>query len=57
MNHGVGADGLLAAKSVLAGEGELGNDGRVEQLWALKAIGRDALDSFESLLTEWDLTP
>ena len=46
MNHGVGADGLLAAKSVLAGEGELGNDGRVEQLWALKAIGRDALDSF-----------
>ena len=52
MNHGVGADGLLAAKSVLAGEGELGNDGRVEQLWALKAIGRHELDSLEILLAD-----
>ena len=57
MNHGVGAEGVLAAQSALTGEGEFGNDGRVEQLWALKAIGRDALDSFESLLTEWYLTP
>merc|ERR1712098_65708 len=38
-NHGVGAEGLLAAQSVLAApEDQLGNDGRVEQLWALKAI-------------------
>lgn len=38
MNHGVGAEGVLAAQSALTGEGEFGNDGRVEQLWALKAI-------------------
>ena len=38
-NHGVGAEGLLAAQSVLgAGPDQLGNDGRVEELWALKAI-------------------
>ena len=38
-NQGVGAEGLLAAQSVLnAGPEELGNDGRVEELWAMKAI-------------------
>merc|ERR1712098_418444 len=38
-NHGVGAEGLLAAQSVLAApEDQLGNDGRVEELWAMKAI-------------------
>ena len=39
-NHGVGAEGLLAAQSVLAADGDnFGNDGRVEHLWVLKAIG------------------
>ena len=39
-NQGVGAEGLLAAQSVLAADGEdFGNDGRVEHLWVLKAIG------------------
>ena len=38
-NHGVGAEGLLAAQSVLGGDPEmLGNDGRVEELWAMKAM-------------------
>jgi len=38
-NQGVGAEGLLAAQSVLAADGdEFGNDGRVEHLWVLKAI-------------------
>ena len=36
-NHGVGAEGLLAAQSVLSGApDEFGNDSRVEQLWAMK---------------------
>ena len=40
-NQGVGAEGLLAAQSVLAADGdEFGNDGRVEHLWVLKAIGK-----------------
>ena len=38
-NHGVGAEGLLAAQSALASDAELGNDGRVEHLWVLKAMG------------------
>ena len=39
-NQGVGAEGLLAAQSVLAADGDdFGNDGRVEHLWVLKAIG------------------
>ena len=39
-NQGVGAEGLLAAQSVLAADGEdFGNDGRVEHLWVLRAIG------------------
>ena len=39
-NHGVGAEGLLAAQSVLAADSDdFGNDGRVEHLWVLKAIG------------------
>merc|ERR1712192_97534 len=38
-NQGVGAEGLLAAQSVLAADSdEFGNDGRVEHLWVLKAI-------------------
>jgi len=38
-NQGVGAEGLLAAQSVLAADGDdFGNDGRVEHLWVLKAI-------------------
>eukprot|EP00088_Acartia_fossae_P018401 TRINITY_DN20633_c0_g1_i1.p1 TRINITY_DN20633_c0_g1~~TRINITY_DN20633_c0_g1_i1.p1 ORF type:complete len:209 (+),score=31.82 TRINITY_DN20633_c0_g1_i1:28-654(+) len=38
-NFGVGAEGLLAAQSVLAGEPDsYGNDSRVEQLWAMKAM-------------------
>ena len=40
-NQGVGAEGLLAAQSVLAADSdEFGNDGRVEHLWVLKAIGK-----------------
>ncbi len=39
MNHGVGADGLLAAQSALQGSAEnYGNDPRLEQLWAMKAM-------------------
>ena len=38
-NHGVGAEGLLAAQSVLGAPSDsVGNDGRVEELWAMKAI-------------------
>lgn len=39
VNVGVGADGLLAAKEALeAPADQFGNDGRVEQLWAMKAM-------------------
>ena len=39
VNHGVGAEGLLAAQSVLGSAAdEFGNDGRIEQLWAMKVI-------------------
>ena len=38
-NLGVGAEGLLAAKSALsAPSDQFGNDGRVEELWAMKAM-------------------
>ena len=38
-NLGVGAEGLLAAKSALSAPSEhFGNDGRVEELWAMKAM-------------------
>ena len=38
-NLGVGPEGLLAAQSVLGGDPEMiGNDGRVEELWAMKAM-------------------
>ena len=38
-NQGVGAEGLLAAQSVLGAPSDMvGNDGRVEELWAMKAI-------------------
>ena len=38
-NHGVGAEGLLAAQSALSAPSEhFGNDGRVEELWAMKAM-------------------
>ena len=37
-NMGVGAEGLLAAKSALsAPSDQFGNDGRVEEMWAMKA--------------------
>ena len=46
-NQGVGAEGLLAAQSVLAADGDgFGNDGRVEHLWVLKAIGDCCLFQF-----------
>lgn len=39
MNHGVGAEGLLAAHAALAGpDDNYGNDPRLEQLWAMKAM-------------------
>lgn len=39
VNHGVGAEGLLAAQSVLgASSDQFGNDGRLEHLWAMKAM-------------------
>ena len=39
MNHGVGAEGLLAAQAALSGSDEnYGNDPRLEQLWAMKAM-------------------
>lgn len=50
MNHGVGAEGVLAAQSVLSSDAEVGNDGRVEQLWALKAIG----DSHSWMISWWN---
>jgi len=38
-NLGVGPEGLLAAQSVMEGDPNmLGNDSRVEELWAIKAM-------------------
>ena len=40
-NYGVGAEGLLAAQSVLSADSDaIGNDGRVEHLWAMKVRGK-----------------
>ena len=51
-NQGVGAEGLLAAQSVLAADGDdFGNDGRVEHLWVLKAIGD--LHIHNQLVQKW----
>ena len=51
-NQGVGAEGLLAAQSVLAADGDdFGNDGRVEHLWVLKAIGD--LNIHNQLFRKW----
>ncbi len=53
MNHGVGADGLLAAQSALQGSAEnYGNDPRLEQLWAMKAM--DHAEVYFNLLCSVD---
>ena len=46
-NYGVGAEGLMAAQSVLSADSNsIGNDGRVEHLWALKVKRKNAHDLF-----------
>lgn len=53
MNHGVGAEGLLAAQSALTDSADnYGNDPRLEQLWAMKAM--DHAEVYFNLLCSVD---
>jgi hypothetical protein len=53
MNHGVGAEGLLAAQSALQDSADnYGNDPRLEQLWAMKAM--DHAEVYFNLLCSVD---